>query len=132
MTSVTVPALDLHAALRDARARTLALVADLSNEQLRVPYSANVNPFLWELGHIAWFQEKWVLRHLRGEQPILPDADALYDSARVPHETRWNLALPSRAATLEYLQAVLDRVLRRVAEERSGKDEFHFPYLVLM
>src|SRR5258705_5339974 len=127
MTRVAVPAMDLQDALRDARARTLALVADLSDEQLCVPYSPNVNPFLWELGHLAWFQEKWVLRHLRGERPIRADADALYDSARVAHETRWHLPLPSRAATLEYIQAVLDRVLERIGERRAGQDEFYFP-----
>src|SRR5262249_49344705 len=49
-------------------------------------------PPLWEVGHLAWFQEKWLLR--RGGRPSLrPDADALYDSAAVPHATRWDLPL---------------------------------------
>ena len=63
----------------DARQRTLALVADLNDEQLLGPRLSIVNPLLWEIGHIAWFQEKWVLRHASKQPPIRRDADALYD-----------------------------------------------------
>src|SRR5262245_41537995 len=80
----------------DARRRTLDLVADLSDEQLLGPHLDTINPLLWEIGHVAWFQEKWVLRHARGRPPLRADADALYDSAAVPHVTRWDLALPQR------------------------------------
>jgi iron(II)-dependent oxidoreductase len=51
------------------------------------------------------------LRHLRGRAPILADGDALYDSASVAHETRWDLPLPSKAETLTYMHNVLDQVL---------------------
>ncbi|MFO0981073.1 MAG: selenoneine synthase SenA [Planctomycetota bacterium] len=99
----------------DARARTLALVADLSDAQLIGPRLEIVNPLLWEIGHVAWFQEWWVLRHSLGQPPILEDGDALYDSARVAHATRWDLPLHSRADTIAYLLAVRDRVLARLA-----------------
>ena len=97
-------------ALHDARRHTLALVADLNDEQLIGPRLEIVNPLLWEIAHIAWFQEYWVLRHLNGRAPILPDGDALYDSAKVAHETRWDLPLPSRTKTLAYMQEVLNRI----------------------
>src|SRR5688572_29710670 len=96
--------LDYTAALRDARRHTLALVADLNDQQLIGPRLEIVNPLLWEIGHVAWFQEYWVLRHLNHREPILPNGDAFYDSAKVAHETRWDLPLPSRAKTLEYMQ----------------------------
>ena len=51
-------------ALAETRARTLELVNDLSEEQLIGPRLQIVNPLRWEIGHIAWFQEFWVLRHL--------------------------------------------------------------------
>jgi iron(II)-dependent oxidoreductase len=70
-------------ALREARARTLDLVRDLSDEQLIGPRLPIVNPLRWEIGHIAWFQEFWVLRYLAGHSPILKHGDKLYDSARV-------------------------------------------------
>src|SRR5262249_27215411 len=77
--------------VKDARRRTLVLVADLSDEQLMGPTSSILNPLLWEIGHVAWFGEKWVLRHANGRPPLRADADALYDSAAVAHDTRWGL-----------------------------------------
>src|SRR5438105_14759308 len=79
---------DLAAWVRDARQRTLELVADLSDEQLMGPQLRIVNPLLWEIGHVTWFQEKWALRHAGGEAPIRAHGDALYDSAAIPHDTR--------------------------------------------
>jgi len=74
------------------------------------PRLSIVNPLLWEIGHVAWFQEYWVLRHLNGRAPILANGDALYDSAGVAHDTRWELPLPSRTQTLAYMQEVLNRI----------------------
>ena len=87
----------------DARARTLDLVRNLSDDQFRVPRLRTINPFLWEIGHVAYFQEYWVLRHAAGGTATHSDADALYDSAKVAHDTRWTLPLPARSATIEYL-----------------------------
>jgi len=95
----------------DAGRRTSDLVADLGDDQLRVPRMSTINPLLWELGHLAWFTEKWVLRHLGRRSPLRADADALYDSAAVAHAVRWDLPLPSRADTLAYLGRVRDEVL---------------------
>jgi iron(II)-dependent oxidoreductase len=105
--------------LREARGRTLALVADLDDEQMMGPRLEIVNPLRWEIGHIAWFQEYWMLRHLRGRTPILPNGDALYDSAKVAHETRWDLPLPSKAETLTYMHNVLDQVLDDYVPSRA-------------
>src|SRR6266851_10227176 len=97
--------------LREARERTLDLVSDLSDEQLMGPRLAIVNPLLWEIGHVGWFAEYWCLRHLHDEPALLAQADSLYDSARVAHDTRWDLPLLSRAETLAYLRRELDRVI---------------------
>jgi iron(II)-dependent oxidoreductase len=102
--------------VRDARQRTLTLVADLLDEQLLGPRLSIVNPLLWEIGHVAWFQEKWVLRR-DGQQSVRSDADALYDSAAVRHDVRWDLMLPSRVETLNYMGAVCDLVLERLQRE---------------
>src|SRR5262245_23293540 len=100
--------------LVEARRVTLDLVADLTDEQLLGPMLRIVNPPLWEIGHVAWFQERWALRHLRGLPPSRPDGDALYDSAAVAHDTRWDLLLPPRRQTLAFMQEILDRVLDRL------------------
>jgi iron(II)-dependent oxidoreductase len=118
----------LAAWVQDARRRTLSLIADLGDEQLLGPRLPTVNPPLWEVGHLAWFQEKWVLRHANSRPPLRTDADALYDSAAVAHDTRWDLPLPSRAETLRYLADVEEQVLARLAD-RPGADEVYFTLL---
>jgi iron(II)-dependent oxidoreductase len=126
-TSANAPApanAELAAWVRDARTRTLELVADLSDEQLLGPRLAIVNPPLWEIGHVAWFQERWALRRA-GEPPVHPGADSLYDSAAIAHDIRWDLALPSRQKTLAYLMAVRDAVLERIeAGHLSDSDRY--------
>src|SRR6516225_6012472 len=114
--------------VRDARQRTLTLVADLLDEQLLGPRLSIVNPLLWEIGHVAWFQEKWVLRHAGKQPPLRADADALYDSAAVPHDVRWDLPLASREETLRYLHDVRDRVLEKI-ERQSGEELRYFVQL---
>src|SRR2546423_12068609 len=98
----------LEKALRDARARTLLLVFDLDGAQLLGPRLDIVNPPLWEMGHVAWFQEFWTLRTARGRAPLLAHSDALYDSATVAHDTRWDLPLLDRRSVLHYLETVLE------------------------
>jgi iron(II)-dependent oxidoreductase len=107
--------------VRDARRRTMDLVADLPDDKLMGPRLDIVNPLLWEIGHMAWFQEKWVLRGVCGEPPIRPDGDALYDSSAVPHDTRWDLPLPSRADTLAYMTDVRDRVIEKLTDGTPGE-----------
>ncbi len=117
--------------LREARSRTLELVADLSDEQMIGPRLAIVNPLLWEIGHVAWTQEFWLLRHLYKQKPLVESADALYNSTEVAHDTRWDLLLPSREKTLAYMATVLDRVADCLGVEAPSTEELYFPLLVL-
>src|SRR5437667_9267282 len=121
---------DLQALVIDARAHTFDLVSDLSEEQFRVPLLPTINPFLWEIGHVAYFQEYWVLQHAAGRPPIRPGGDGLYDSAKVAHEARWNLPLPSRAETLHYMLEVRDRLMNYMY--RSSFDPSRDAYFVLL
>lgn len=126
---------ELLEALQEARQRTLELIDDLSDEQLMGPRLRIVNPLRWEIAHVAWFQEFWILRHLGGLPPILNRSDSLYDSARVAHDTRWDLPLLSRSETLKYMTKVLDRVCdlsdRRSRKLIDGFDETYFLHLAL-
>lgn len=125
---------ELASALQEGRARTLELIADLTDEQMIGPRLAIVNPLRWEIGHVGWFQEYWVLRHFPKEPPNRREGDSLYDSARIAHDTRWDLPLPSKADTLAYIQQILNRVLekRRSSEPEAGRsaDGYNEAYFV--
>lgn len=127
--------------LHEARARLLELVGDLDDQQMIGPRLAIVNPLRWEIAHVSHFQEFWLLRHLRGREPIQPAAslhsDKLYDSARVHHNTRWDLPLPSKRQTIEYTQQILDRVTEAVLKQTpppdaAGYDDNYFLHLSLL
>jgi iron(II)-dependent oxidoreductase len=111
--------------LRAARERTRRVVDDLAGARELGPKLAIVNPPRWEVGHVGWFQEFWVLRGGNEQRPsILPNADALYNSSIVPHDSRWTLPLPSFADTLAYRETVLDEVIGNIG--RGSAD----PYFV--
>jgi ergothioneine biosynthesis protein EgtB len=125
----------LAAALQASRQDTLAhfdrLCAALPG--LRVPQRPSLNPPLWELGHIGWFQEFWLARNpQRGAgaaadplapraAPLRPGADALYDSSAVPHASRWTLPLPDADATLADLATQLQQTLGLL--DGAGSDD---------
>ena len=124
----------LAAELLASRARSAQITNDLSGERLLGPKLAIVNPPLWEIGHVAWFQEYWCLRHREANAispSILSDADLLYDSAKVAHDTRWNLPLPDITATHAYRANVLERVLGRLADEPENARLQYFVRLAL-
>jgi gamma-glutamyl hercynylcysteine S-oxide synthase len=119
----------LAAALRDARERTKALYGHLDLATLRVPQLPMVNPPVWELAHIAWFQEHWCLRR-DARASLLENADALFNSSTVPHATRWSLPYPS----LERLRRYIDETLEAVAGgvHRATDEDRYFHRLALL
>ena len=123
-------------ALRDARTRTLALYGHLDLASLRVPCIPTVNPPIWELGHIAWFQEIWCLRYSRSanaavRHSILPHADELFDSSNVAHDTRWHLDLPTVPGVYAYMANTLERTLEALARTPPDGDRYFFELALL-
>ncbi|HEX4780224.1 MAG TPA: SUMF1/EgtB/PvdO family nonheme iron enzyme [Usitatibacter sp.] len=117
----------LGVALEDARDRTLATYSHLDLGSLEVPMIPVVNPPLWELSHIAWFQEFWCLRAGDASRPsLLPRADALFNSSTVPHATRWALDYPSEARLRGYMRDTLDATREALARLRPGDDRYFF------
>src|SRR3989449_11782543 len=94
----------LLAALRDARSVELQLLDDLTDAQMLGARGHFLEPPIWEMGHVGWFQEYWLLRGLGGVDTILPGADAIYDSFNVSYTRRWDHCFPSRAATRAYIK----------------------------
>jgi len=114
----------LAEAVIDTRQRSLELLCDLDEDQLLGPRLPIVNPPLWEMGHLAWFGEKWVLRHAGKRPPLRSDADSLFDSSAVLHDTRWDLFLPRRAATLDYMNQVQERILEVVHRGPTAEEAY--------
>ena len=108
-----------------------------------MPYSTQLNPPLWEVGHVGWFQDYWIARSRQRalgigcepdhERPDgrLPGADALYDSSNVAHATRWHLPLPDLAATRAYLAEGLAETLQLLAREAETPESLYFYRLAL-
>jgi gamma-glutamyl hercynylcysteine S-oxide synthase len=139
----------LSAALLDTRANTLRTFAcyerALRKTGLQIPYSTEVNPPLWELGHVGWFQEYWIGRNPQrllgtAADPGAPraastlhNADALYDSGRIEHTSRWRLPLPSAEPTRDYLARTLEQTLDLLARADAGADRLlYFAWLALV
>ena len=145
MTSTSISASFRHAraqqladALQAARAHTLALFDCFAAHGLdvpaRVPHLATINPPLWELGHIAWFAEWFILRSAMSSHPaaaqrhsLLTRGDDCFDSNTVPHRARWTLDLPSPGALRTYCHEVLDRTLDKLTRE-AATDAALYPY----
>jgi len=114
----------LTSMLQSARQRTLELLEGLNAEQLIGPKMPILNPTQWEVGHVAWFYEHFILRKEYGAEPLLERGDLLYDSIAIAHETRWDLPLYTMPEIRDYMAAVQDAVLDRLpsgmASERDS------------
>jgi len=121
-----ITAASLIDALLDARGVELELLDSVTDDELLGPRGHFIEPPIWEVGHVGWFQEYWILRHLDGAEPVLADADGIYDSFHVSYQRRWDHAFPSRQETLAYLSDVLRRCIARLDGRRPTMDEAYF------
>src|SRR5438034_1149780 len=113
-------------ALLDARRVELALLDDLTDAQMLGTRAHFVEPPIWEMGHVGWFQEYWLLRRLDGADPLLPGADDVYDSFNVSYTRRWDHRFPSRASTRAYITEVLRRSVARLESREPRGDDAYF------
>jgi len=111
--------------ITEARQRTLELVGDLGDGQWMVPVQETLNPFGWELAHVAYFWERFVLRDLDHVPSLRHDSDSLFDSSTVEHDTRWNNPLPPRIELLSYMQEVFNAIVRRLREQPPSPDTLY-------
>jgi gamma-glutamyl hercynylcysteine S-oxide synthase len=117
---------DLLAALADARRFELEILEGIAESQLLGQQAHFLEPPIWEIGHVGWFQEYWILRHLDGAQTLLPGSDGLYDSFNVSYRLRWKHQYPSRRGTLNYVSEVLERSIGRLEGREPTGDETYF------
>jgi gamma-glutamyl hercynylcysteine S-oxide synthase len=106
--------------LQRARTHTLALVAHLDDEQLERVHSPIMSPLVWDLGHIAAYEDLW-LAHRLGERELLrPDLAALYDAFETPRAVRGEIETLGPADARGYMDVVRARTLETLAERGTG------------
>lgn len=111
---------DLSQDLGEVRQRTLDLVAPLSDLELETQVDPIMSPLVWDLGHIAAYEDLW-LNHRYGEMPLLyEELTAVYDAFETPRSKRGDIDILDAAGSREYLQDVRERTLEIL--ERKGPD----------
>jgi gamma-glutamyl hercynylcysteine S-oxide synthase len=110
---------DVLDALSDTRARTLALVAHLDDDALERVHSTLMSPLVWDLGHIAAFEDLWLAHRDAGLALLRPDLAEVYDAFETPRAGRGELPYLRRADAIAYLADVRERML-----EHGTRDPF--------
>ena len=105
--------------LGEARLRTLALIEPLDDEQLNRVHSPLLSPLAWDLGHIANFEELWLVQTIGGREPLHGELGRFYDAIENPRKTRGELPILRDAELRAYLADVRERAL----EVLEGVDE---------
>jgi gamma-glutamyl hercynylcysteine S-oxide synthase len=108
---------DLAERLHEARARTFLLVAPLSAEELHAQHDPLMSPILWDLGHIAHFEELWLTRNLDGPIEFV-EMPGLYNPFEHPRSQRGALSLPG----LDECRAIMDEIRGRVLARIAASD----------
>jgi iron(II)-dependent oxidoreductase len=111
---------DVLAALTEARERTLHLIAAVGDEDLERVHSTLMSPLVWDLGHIAAFEDLWIV-HRYGGRPLLREGLAeIYDAFETPRAGRGELDLLRAAEAREYLAQVRERTCEVLSERGPG------------
>ncbi len=97
--------------LAEARERTLMLVEPLADEQLNTVYSPILSPLAWDLGHIANFEELWLVQRVGGREPMRGELGRFYDAIENPRTTRNELPILRGDELRSYMEEVRGRTL---------------------
>jgi gamma-glutamyl hercynylcysteine S-oxide synthase len=99
--------------LAEARERTLLLISVLSDDDLHMQHDPLMSPIIWDVGHIAHFEELWLTQNLDG--PIeFSEMPGLYNPFEHPRASRAALPLPTLAQMMTRLDEIRARVLDRL------------------
>jgi gamma-glutamyl hercynylcysteine S-oxide synthase len=112
-------AAEVAALLQDARERTLLLVAPVPEAELMNQHDRLMSPLVWDLGHVAHFEELWLVHNLEG--PVrFSEMPGIFNPFENPRSVRGELALPRLADTLDHMARSRRRVLERLQAGESG------------
>ncbi len=109
--------------LERARDATLALVAGLDDDVMHRPLDPIMSPLVWDLAHIAAYEDLWAVHRLGGEPLLHDDLAATYDAFETPRAVRGEIELLDREQSLRYMVDVRNRTLDVL--ERVGPSDLH-------
>ena len=92
------------------------MVEPLSEEQLNTVYSPILSPLAWDLGHIANFEELWLVQTVGGREPMEGDLGRLYDAIENPRMVRNELPILRGDELRAYMAGVRERTLEVLGE----------------
>jgi iron(II)-dependent oxidoreductase len=108
--------------LAEARARTIALIHPVGDELLNRVYSELLSPLAWDLGHIANFEELWLVQTVGGRKPLHGELGQYYDAIENPRRERGELPILHDAELRAYMSEVRERTLAVLDEVDIGPD----------
>jgi gamma-glutamyl hercynylcysteine S-oxide synthase len=97
------------AALETVREQTLALVGHLGDDDLSGVLSPIMSPLVWDLAHIAAYEDLWLAHRHGGLELSRPELAELYDAFETPRSVRGNVRLLDPAQARSYLREVRAR-----------------------
>jgi gamma-glutamyl hercynylcysteine S-oxide synthase len=119
-----------YAALLDeARRRTVALVEPVTDRDMDRVHNPLMSPLVWDLGHIAAFEDLWLCQRVGGLEPLRPELGELYDASETPRRVRGELPYLRREEAFDYMAQVRERALG-VLGRGIGDDGFVWEMIV--
>ena len=101
-------------ALAASRERTFAIVAHLDDDQLERQIDPIMSPLVWDLAHIAAYEDLWLVHRFAGEPLLHPELAARYDAFETPRAVRGEIELLDAGGAREYLAEVRERTLAAI------------------
>lgn len=108
--------------LERTRRRTLDLIEPLSEQALNAVHDPLMSPIVWDLGHIANFEELWIVQNAGGQRPLREELGTVYDPFAAPRRERGGLAYLPSEECFAYMDAVRERSLACI-EQADLSDE---------
>ena len=117
--------------IRRETVKTLKIFHSNLGSELRIPNLKEINLPIWEFCHVNWFYERWIVRNARcsfdkscdlsvdwenfcSNKTHFKDADLIFDSSKIEHDSRWDCRLPTFYETLDYLEKIRDAVIEKL------------------
>ena len=117
--------------LSKARDRTLRLI-DFDDAELHRQYDPLMSPLVWDLAHIGWQEELWLLRGNNADKPGLlePQVERCYDAFVNSRASRVNLPLLPPTDARAYCRTVRNKVLDTLDALPDDDTGFNFGLVI--